>query len=571
MKLTISKSKSAEQLYITKSFRDESGKSTSKIITKLGTMEKLLPEHDNDREKVILWGKEIAKKMTIDEKNNRLDVSVKFSERMRNEKGESIRFNIGYLFLQKIFYQLNLNEVCDRINKTKKITFDLNDILSKLVYARILDPSSKLSTYEFSKNFLESPKFDSHHIYRALDILAENSDEIQSHIYNSSHNLIKRNDKVLYYDCTNFFFEIEKEDGIKKYGKSKEHRPNPIVQMGLLLDGSGFPLAFTIFPGNSNEQKTLKPLEKKIISDFKLSKFVICTDAGLSSSENRKFNMMGERSFIVTQSLKKLNKNLKDWALSSEGWRLGNNKNLYNLDDINDEDYIESIFFKERWINENGIEQRLIVSYSPKYKLYQREIRYGQINRALKIIENGSRKPYNTNSPNRIIKDEYTTSNGEVANLKKSEIDIDRIYDEERYDGFYAVCTNLEDPIEDILKINKQRWQIESSFRTIKSEFKARPVYLRRENRIKAHFLTCFLSLMIIKILEYKLKNQFSIHELIEQLKEMELHKIRKVGYLSSYTRSDITDELHRFAGFNTDYEFISDENIKKIIKSSKS
>lgn len=570
MKLTISKSKSAEQLYITKSFRDESGKSTSKIITKLGTMEKLLPEHDNDREKVILWGKEIAKKMTIDEKNNNLNVSVNFSESLRNEKGEPIRFNIGYLFLQKIFYQLKLNKVCDEIKKTKKITFDLNDILSKLVYARIIDPSSKLSTYEFSKSFLEFPKFDSHHIYRALDVLAENSDEIQSHIYDSSHNLIKRNDRVLYYDCTNFFFEIEKEDGIKKYGKSKEHRPNPIVQMGLLLDGSGFPLAFTIFPGNSNEQKTLKPLEKKIISDFKLSKFIICTDAGLSSLENRKFNMLGERSFIVTQSLKKINKNIKNWALSNEGWKLGSDKRTYNIDEIDDDDYMDSIFFKERWINENGMEQRIIVSYSPKYKLYQREIRYGQINRALKIIENGNRKSSNTNSPNRIIKDEYITSSGEIANIKKSEIDIDRISDEEKYDGFYAVCTNLEDPIENILKINKQRWQIESSFRTVKSEFKARPVYLRRENRIKAHFLTCFLSLMIIKILEYKLENKFSIHELIDQLKEMELHKIRNIGYLSSYTRSDITDELHKFAGFNTDYEFISDENIKKIIKNSK-
>ncbi|GFG48547.1 IS4 family transposase [Streptococcus canis] len=570
MKLTISKSKSAEQLYITKSFRDESGKSTSKIITKLGTMEKLLPEHDNDREKVILWGKEIAKKMTIDEKNNNLNVSVNFSESLRNEKGEPIRFNIGYLFLQKIFYQLKLNKVCDEIKKTKKITFDLNDILSKLVYARIIDPSSKLSTYEFSKSFLEFPKFDSHHIYRALDVLAENSDEIQSHIYDSSHNLIKRNDRVLYYDCTNFFFEIEKEDGIKKYGKSKEHRPNPIVQMGLLLDGSGFPLAFTIFPGNSNEQKTLKPLEKKIISDFKLSKFIICTDAGLSSLENRKFNMLGERSFIVTQSLKKINKNIKNWALSNEGWKLGSDKRAYNIDEIDDDDYMDSIFFKERWINENGMEQRIIVSYSPKYKLYQREIRYGQINRALKIIENGNRKSSNTNSPNRIIKDEYITSSGEIANIKKSEIDIDRISDEEKYDGFYAVCTNLEDPIENILKINKQRWQIESSFRTVKSEFKARPVYLRRENRIKAHFLTCFLSLMIIKILEYKLENKFSIHELIDQLKEMELHKIRNIGYLSSYTRSDITDELHKFAGFNTDYEFISDENIKKIIKNSK-
>ncbi|MBC2576275.1 IS1634 family transposase [Peptostreptococcus canis] len=570
MKLTISKSKSAEQLYITKSFRDESGKSTSKIITKLGTMEKLLPEHDNDREKVILWGKEIAKKMTIDEKNNNLNVSVNFSESLRNEKGEPIRFNIGYLFLQKIFYQLKLNKVCDEIKKTKKITFDLNDILSKLVYARIIDPSSKLSTYEFSKSFLEFPKFDSHHIYRALDVLAENSDEIQSHIYDSSHNLIKRNDRVLYYDCTNFFFEIEKEDGIKKYGKSKEHRPNPIVQMVLLLDGSGFPLAFTIFPGNSNEQKTLKPLEKKIISDFKLSKFIICTDAGLSSFENRKFNMLGERSFIVTQSLKKINKNIKNWALSNEGWKLGSDKRTYNIDEIDDDDYMDSIFFKERWINKNGMEQRIIVSYSPKYKLYQREIRYGQINRALKIIENGNRKSSNTNSPNRIIKDEYITSSGEIANIKKSEIDIDRISDEEKYDGFYAVCTNLEDPIENILKINKQRWQIESSFRTVKSEFKARPVYLRRENRIKAHFLTCFLSLMIIKILEYKLENKFSIHELIDQLKEMELHKIRNIGYLSSYTRSDITDELHKFAGFNTDYEFISDENIKKIIKNSK-
>ena len=572
MKLTISKSKNAESLYISKSVRVNKHKTTTKTIKKLGTMESLLPEHDNDRDKVIAWAKDLAKKMTEEEKNNNLKISVDFSESTRLEKGKNISFNIGYLVLQKILYRLKIDSICKSISLDNKIDYDLEDIFTKLIYARVLEPCSKISSYKFAEKLLEGPKFDIHSIYRALDLIGNNSDKIQSLLYEYSSNVIKRNDKILYYDCTNYFFEINKEDELRKYGKSKEHRPNPIIHMGLLMDGSGYPLAFTIFPGNRNEQTTLKPLEKRIIKDFNLSKFIMCTDAGLSSYENREFNSFSERSYIVTQSIKKLKKHIREWALDPNGWMLPNSKKIYNLDDVeeNEHKYFDSIFYKERWINENGLEQRLIVTYSPKYKNYQREVRFGQICRAVKMVEKGRIDSKNPNSPSRMIKKSHVTPDGEIANKVNLDINTELIQDEEMYDGFYAVCTTLEDSVESIVKINKQRWKIENMFRVLKSDFKTRPVYVRKEKRIEAHFLTCFFSLFVLKVLENQLDSKYSISEIIGVLNDMKVHKLDGIGYLPSYTPNDITDKLHSYVGFDTDFQFISDKNMKKILKASK-
>lgn len=569
MRVTLSKSKNAEQVYITKAFRNEKGKSTSKIFTKLGTMAELLPQHDNDREKVIAWAKEQARILTEQEKNNTLKIPVQLSEGVQLKLGEQVSFNGGYLFLQKIFHELGMDKICSEIRSRHSFEYDLSDVLSGLLYSRILSPSSKLSSYEYLKGLIEAPTYDLHDVYRALDVLNSEADNIQASLY--AANRSSHNTSVLYYDCTNFFFEIEEEDDFRKYGKGKEHRPNPIVQMGMFIDGDGIPLAFTVFPGNENEQPTLIPLEEKIIKDYELSKFIVCTDAGLASEVNRRFNDKADRSFIVRQSLKQIKKHLREWALDPQGWRLGSDGKLYDLSKIDEEQYMDCVFHKERWIKENGFEQRMIVSFSPKYKHYQRNIRQRQVERAAKIVQNGKKsKTRNPNSPTRFVDEIQTTMDGEVAEIINRSLNEKKIQEEEMYDGFTAVCTTLEDDIKDILKVNQRRWEIEESFRIMKSEFKARPVYLRKEGRIKAHFLTCFLSLLIYRTLEKKLGEKYTTEEIIRTLRSMDFYRIDETGYAPIYTRTEITDSLHEVMGFRTDSEIILDGTMKKIIRKTK-
>ena len=569
MRLNIVKSANAEQLYIIKSFRNSEGKSTTKIFKKLGTMASLLPKFNYDREEVIAWAKNEAKKMTVAEKEGRLTIPVEFSEGRQLEIGEKNCLDGGYLFLKKIYHEIGLDDICEEISKKHNFKFDLSKILEDLVYSRVLAPSSKLSSYEYAEKFLEPPNYALHDIYRALDILDKESEFIQSRIYDNSK--ASRNDAILYYDCTNFFFEIEDESGLRKYGKSKEHRPNPIVQLGMFLDADGIPLAFTVFPGNESEQPTLIPLEKRIMNDFKLSRFIICTDAGLASTANRRFNNRPGHSYIVTQSLKNMKGFLKEWALDPNGWSLGNSREVYDLSKIDERAHMYSVFHKERWIKENGLEQRLIVSYSPKYKFYQREIRQRQVERAIKIIEKGkSAKTKNLNSPDRFIEQLQFTLDGEIAEKTISTLDKEKISEEERFDGFAAVCTTLEDDIKDILKVNRHRWEIEESFRIMKTEFKARPVYLRKDERIRAHFLTCFISLLLYRMLEHRLDEKYTVSEIMKTLRGMHFFKIDGIGYLPEYTRTEITDALHDKFGFRTDSQIITEKNMKKIIRQTK-
>jgi len=569
MRVTLTKSKVAEHVYISKAYRNDNGKSTSRIFKKLGTMAELLPKHDNDREKVLAWAREQARICTEAEKNNTLKIPVEFSQGKQIAMGERVSFNGGYLFLQKMFHELGLDKICSSISGKYEFQYDLSSVLANLIYARILSPSSKLSSFEYMQELIETPGFELHDIYRALDVLEKESDNIQSSIYANTKK--ERNDAILYYDCTNFFFEIEEESGIKRYGKSKEHRPNPIVQFGLFLDGNGIPLAFTVFPGNENEQPTLIPMEQKILSDFALSKFIICTDAGLASTVNRRFNDRADRSFIVTQSLKSMKGFLKEWALDPTGWRLGSGAEAYDISRIDEDVHMNSVFHKERWIKENGLEQRLIVSYSPKYKHYQRQIRSRQVERAIKIVEKGSgAKTRNPNSPTRFVKEIQLTMDGEVAEKNSRSLDEKKIAEESMYDGFTAVCTTLEDEIADILKVHHRRWEIEESFRIMKSEFKARPVYLQKDERIRAHFLTCFLSLLVYRLLEHKLDERYTVSELIKTLRGMNFFHMEGIGYLPEYTRSEITDALHEEFGFRTDTEIVPEKNMKKIIRSTK-
>lgn len=569
MRLQVVNSKNAASLYVVKSIY-ENRRRSSKVVEKLGTYAEL--EKRLNGEDPIEWANKYIAELNKNEKEEKKEVLVKYSPAKLINKGEQRSFNGGYLFLQKIYHGLGLHEICKEISKKYKFEFDLNSILSRLIYGRIIFPSSKLATYDLSSRFIEQPNFDLHHIYRALEIIAKEKDFIQSELYKNSLRISKRNSSILYYDCTNYFFEIEQEEGLKQYGYSKEHRPNPIVQMGLFMDGDGIPLAFDISSGNTNEQLTLKPLEEKILADFKLSKFIVCTDAGLASGDNRKFNDKAERAFITTQSIKKLKKHLKEWALAPDGWRLGDDKKIYNINMLDDEKDFSRVFYKERWIKEDGLEQKLIVTYSIKYKNYQRRIRSSQVDRAGKVLHTNlsKLKKCNSNDYKRFITKTSVTPQGEVADKELYSINEALVLKEEAFDGFYAVCTNLEDGAPAIININHRRWEIEECFRIMKSEFKARPVYLSRDDRIKAHFTTCFLSMVIYRFLEKKLDNKFTACEIIHGLRDMNFCEIMGDGYIPTYTRTDFTDALHDAFKFRTDFQIVGTRQMKNIFKLTK-
>ena len=565
MRLKITKTKTNTNYYIIKDVNIKN-KRTTQIVERLGNEIEVTKRASG--KDIMTWIDEYIESLNTEAKNGNEELVIKKSTSTIIEKNRPNVFNCGYLFLQKIYKELKLDKICKQISKKYKFEYDLDSILSRLIYTRILEPSSKLSSFESSKKFLEQPNFELQHIYRALEVIASETEFIESEVYKNSLNVVNRNTKILYYDCTNYFFEIDQADGVKQYGISKQNQNTPIVQMGLFMDGNGYPLAFSITPGNTNEQVTLKPLEKRIIEDFELSHFIVCTDAGLASKENRAFNNIQNRSYIVTQSLKKIKGHLKEWALSPDGWHTINSNATINLEDIDNSSANEMVYYKERWIKENGMEQRLIVSYSPKYAAYQKNIRNGQVIRAENMIEKpSSATKKRINDPKRFIASTYITGDGEIANSKKLTLNIDAINEEAMFDGFYAVCTTLEDNIEEIIKVNKRRWEIEESFRILKTEFKSRPVYLKKDDRIKAHFTTCFLSLLIYRILENKLDYKFSSTEIIKTLKNMNLLK-ENTMYIPTYQRTDLTDYLHEKFEFRTDYEIIKLSKIKKLFKS---
>lgn len=571
-----SKSKNSESFYITKSFIDRNGKSTSRIVRKLGTLSELSKKLDTDRNGVLEWCRQQAKKETDAEKALSSKVTVSLSPSLRIPLNQQRSFNCGYLFLQSVYYALRFDNICRNISNRHKFEFSLDAILSDLIYARILEPASKHFTYEFCKSLLETPKYDEHHIYRALSVLAKESDYIQAEAYRNSNFLIDRNNRVLYYDCTNYYFEIEEEDDLRKYGKSKENRPNPIVQMGLFMDGDGIPLAFSLFPGNQNEQPSLKPLEQDIIRNFGIEKFVVCTDAGLGSEDNRQFNDIDERAFIVTQSLKKLKKEAQDEALSSTGWKNISDDKPVDIDAIKADPYshMNELYYKEEPYGTKKVSgQIMYVTYSPSYAVYQKNIRSEQVARAEKMIQNGKKKrtKNNPNDPARFVRRTAVTKDGEAADQTEYSLNIEKIEEEARFDGYYAVCTNLvDDTAREVLAVSEGRWKIEETFRLMKTDFKVRPVHLSREDRIKAHFLTCYLALLIFRILEKKLGGKYTSGEITRTLRSMYLCDIEGSGYIPTYTRTELTDDLHDVFGFNTDTQIIKKAKMRSIIKKTK-
>ena len=578
------KSKNDQIVYISKSIR-KGNKVYRKCIKKLGFLSELAKVHKDP----LLYAKQVAQEMTEAENENKEDILLRLSSSTRIDLDKQHLFNAGYLFLQKIYYGLSLHKTCEKMMKKSKASFDLNHILSDLVFSRILYPTSKRSSFELSFQYLEQPNYELHDVYRALDLLSDSISLIQSEVYKNSSKVCKRNTSVLYYDCTNFFFETEKQDDFRKYGVSKEHRPNPIVQFGLFMDGNGIPLAFNMNPGNQSEQLSPLPTEEMIEKDFGLSKFIYCSDAGLGSYNIRWFNHLKDRSFIVTQSLKKLKGHLRDWALDDSNWQHG--KSIDSLSSDSTE-----ILIKSRPILEKGtirlevpsdldddlieilhiqkeMDQRLIVTYSPQYAAYQKSIRDSQIERAKRLIKKPSSfDKVSSTDCRRFVKNIAFNKEGEIIG-KNLYLDESLILEEEQYDGFYALVTNLDDNDEEIVAINHNRWKIEESFRIMKTEFKSRPVYVQKEGHIKAHFLTCYLALLIYRILEQRLNvdgYHFTTREIIDSLREMKLMNLNDLCYSAAFTRTHFTDRLEEAFGLSLSLQALSNPYVKSLIKKSK-
>ena len=575
MYVNITGSKNNKDVYIYQSFRKANGKPSSRIYKKLGKYNELLQKFSGNEEKMMEWARAEAAKETTLYNQQKEQISVTFSQVARIPLEEERLFNVGYLFLQQLCSELRFDNICRNIRNRHRFTYDIHAILTDLIYARILAPSSKMSSYSFCHSLLEPPKYSLQNVYRALSVMAEESDYIQEELYRNSNFVHHRNTKILYYDCTNYSFEIEEESGDKKYGKNKEHRPNPIVTMGLFMDADGIPLAFDIFPGNQNEQLTLKPLETKVIKDFDCSEFIFCSDAGLGSVKNRFLNSFGNRSYVITYSLKKMKQEDREIALNPTQFRLpGSNKmiDLRTLDET-DPEVFHTIYYKEVPLVTGSMNETIIVTYSPKYKAYQQKIRGRQVERAMKMIQGPGkcRRGKNQNDPARFIHKTSVTPDGEIADQALYALDEERIREEAMYDGFYAVVTNLEDDPSEIIKINKRRWEIEENFRIMKSDFEARPVYVQRDDRIKAHFLTCYISLLVYRLLEKKLGEEFTCNQILETLREMNMTLLSKdSGYIPAYKRTKLTDALHNTFSFRTDFEFITKSSMRSIISNTK-
>lgn len=609
MKLYYDKRLKDPTYYIQQGFRNGK-KTTTKNIKRLGKHSELLLITDNPLE----YAKNEVKKMNEEYRSGRSEfiVTMDFNERIPSTDSpcsNSTSLNIGYLYLKDIYAKLNLSDFFKSVSSDRKITYDCNKICQFLTYARILDPASKYGTYDKLDTYYEKPQVEYQHMIRFLDILDRNSDKYLKHLFDNSENIVKRDTSVMYYDCTNYFFETEKPDeeiidevtgeiilGLRQFGISKENKTSPIVEMGLIMDSRGIPISMCIHPGNTNEQLTAVPLEKEVIKMTGNKKFIYCADAGLGSYNIRKFNDMGGRAYIVTQSVKKLGQEIKDIVFNDSNYRLLSNddaitlkemrtfdkKDANNLSLYNDFAYkvipantaMDTGLYEEK-VYKNGrtkkvkakgtLHQYIIVTFSRKMMEYQRTIRERQLERAKKLLR--LKDPEKIKKGSNDIRRFLKNTSSDTANYV---LDMDKIHEEEKYDGFYAVATNLDDSAKDILAVAQNRYKIEDCFRIMKTNFDARPVFLRKPERIRAHFLICYTALLIYRLMECKLDDNLThvtTSNLIKTLRNMNVVNMDDMCYKSIYSGSQALDALERCFELQLNRKYYRPSDLNKIVK----
>lgn len=548
-----------------------------------------------------LWAQQELSRRNEEERLGRQTLKIELSPTKRIKAGEQTRYSGADLMLIPLYNALGLPQICRELQKGIKAQYSLNEILEALVVLRILYPCSKKSTCELNSKRIRKTSFALEDVYRALTLLSSHIDDIQARVWQNSQKLMRRNTRVIYYDCTNYYFEIEDNDrdyvdmetgeviiGLRKRGKSKENRPNPIVQMGLLMDGDGIPLSFIIFPGNESEQPSLQRIEEMVARKFGLNEFIISTDAGLGSEDNRRYNMTEGREYITVQSLPSLSKADQDMALDPRGWRVAYRdkglapidrsspeKEIFNLDEIDLDAERGTRFYKEIIVNKNlrgdittSRPERIIVTYNHDFALYLRHKREERISTAQKIISRKQTKSRQSQQdPRRYVTTDYVTKDGQKAAKVRMALDEKAIAHEQRFDGFYAYGTSLDDNAIDVLRARSFHHEIEHLFRTTKTFLDARPVHLRRQERIRSHFLVCFLAMIILKILQKQLNMpELSIDCLIGTLRSFEFDYFKSVGYRPLFERNDITDQLQETTGLHFDTEIVETKRMNKLV-----
>ena len=570
-KLTITRSKNAKCFYIQTTYRKRDGRLSSKTIKKLGN-ETFIKENYGVEDAEV-WAREELERMRQAAREEKQGLIVELHPDRLIDGSERI-FNGGDIFIEQIMWRLGLREICKQTAESHRIKFDLGDYLTRMVCSRILHPGSKLADFLNGSRFIERKGLKLENFYRALDVIGNDMNDMQGAIYRRSAETIGRNTGVIYYDCTNVFFEAETDDEFRKYGHSKENRPNPLVQIGMLMDMDGLPLGMCVNPGNTSEQKTLQPLEEVLAEKFGLSRFVVCTDGGLGSRNNRRYNVTEDRNFITVQSLKKLSAYYQDWAISPEGWhlrpRLRDDEHTrclhtYNLGKIDLDQYLEDTFYKECLTDETAFEEHLIVTYSRKYDLYQKQLRAQQIQRAITKINRGEiKRPKSPNDCRRFMKDTYFDTKGNPLEVITSAVlDMEQIEAEARFDGFNALVTSLDDDPCTIIRVNSWRWEIEECFRVEKSDLDMRPVFVRAPQRIAAHFFICFIALLILKIMQKQHNGQFPIGQIRKTLSEMNLTKLEGIGYIPSFNCTPLTDAIQETAKIHIDRQINTPAQIR--------
>ena len=570
-KLTITRSKNAKCFYIQTTYRKRDGRLSSKTIKKLGN-ETFIKENYGVEDAEV-WAREELERMRQAAREEKQGLIVELHPDRLIDGSERI-FNGGDIFIEQIMWRLGLREICKQTAESHRIKFDLGDYLTRMVCSRILHPGSKLADFLNGSRFIERKDLKLENFYRALDVIGNDMNDMQGAIYRRSAETIGRNTGVIYYDCTNVFFEAETDDEFRKYGHSKENRPNPLVQIGMFMDMDGLPLGMCVNPGNTSEQKTLQPLEEVLAEKFGLSRFVVCTDGGLGSRNNRRYNVTEDRNFITVQSLKKLSAYYQDWAISPEGWhlrpRLRDDEHTrclhtYNLGKIDLDQYLEDTFYKECLTDETAFEEHLIVTYSRKYDLYQKQLRAQQIQRAITKINRGEiKRPKSPNDCRRFMKDTYFDTKGNPLEvITSSVLDMEQIEAEARFDGFNALVTSLDDDPCTIIRVNSWRWEIEECFRVEKSDLDMRPVFVRAPQRIAAHFFICFIALLILKIMQKQHNGQFPIGQIRKTLSEMNLTKLEGIGYIPSFNCTPLTYAIQETAKIHIDRQINTPAQIR--------
>lgn len=578
MYLSVTKGKDPHY-YILRSFRKKEGGTSSARYLDLGTASHIREAYGCDD--AAAWARQKLKEINDSIKEDKASVMVSYNPNKKIEAGQWRTVHCGHMVLLPLYNRLGLAAFSAEVTARHRFKYDFADILCKLVMCRILFPDSKRATRECLNDFIDAPDFSLDEIYRFLEILSKEITPLQKSLYEATRNELSRRTGVIYYDCTNYYFEIEKEDEFRRYGKSKEHRPNPIVQMGMFMDADGLPLAFCINPGNTSEQQTMKPLEETLANEFNLSEFVVCTDAGLASIDNRQYNTTEGRNYIVTQSIPQLPALMKQWALEKKGWRrLGDKEDrTYDISELNLEQEKEHLYYRERWFKEDraGVkrfEERLIVTFSPKYALYQKQLRAQHIEKALAMIERKSEKSRQTQQdPRRLIASSHCTKEGEVADRTVMNLDLDLIEKEKAMDGLNCLATSLVDSVYEILHVNGFRYEIEHLFRVTKTEFNARPVYLQREDRIRAHFAICFVALLLLKAFQREVNkgldedNRFSSEQIIDALAGMDYNVVRGTGYTPAYTVTRLRSRCCDIANLPIDREIVVARKMRQYLK----